>query len=788
MGSSPQQSVPGPSQESPVHRKSLRGCLVCRSRKVRCDRSLPACRNCSRLGVTCPGYDERCESASREQILKSAQHIFREAGVEKRRVGSCEECRTTKSRCSRTRPSCTRCTSRRLSCVYQGQGNPGQGQHRTGSQRPHIQAGSGQGTATSSSPQLEYDMAGVFDVHDFGLEYCRLFSETLPEEPALRNLLVDTYFSRVQPLKMLSFIHKPTFMHAMDRATIIQDYGEPMLYVICALGARVIFYDKMQSMPVRRGIEQPIPGEAWAERARKEVLSEVHLPTVQHIMTMLLLCEYGSRADQSSLVFVLIGISFRCIRLLGLDTPKSTEAPQTQACDALASEIEKRIVWACYLFDTLAASGVDANSSWFGRYPKLPLPCPEREFLARCPSSPALFLGDFEDAERLGSIVCRLDLSSLLLVLVRLRDQVLRLIRTPPHPDISLWDPSSEFMTIIRKLDIFSQKIPEAFTLTDLNIYLLKDQRILGAVFELHRYLHAVYFDLTRVSLPGFTFPLAAGLRDAPPEFKRRCQDLCRTHAIAMSNLARQGFSHAPVAFDDVFCTAAMFEAAKIQIIYSSTVDNSVQSVEETKRNVRTALKLAQQLQVAQQEANPYIRLIIPLCMVFGLRDIAEEWRQHLQSSPDNTPEVTGSADIDHLSQIATFRRARNQLRQHQLSTSPSTTLSSGHRHSIVTASSRAGVEARSPDIDSAPSLTMQQQPLIYQGADAMHLAVGTALELGLGPSDALEPNIHMLDQASLSEFIMAADDLGEYLTWDITGSSEVPPWSSVGWLEEPPG
>lgn len=141
---------------------------------------------------------------------------------------------------------------------------------------------------------------------------------------------------------------------------------------------------------------------------------------------MLLLCEYGCRADQSSLVFVLIGISFRCIRLLGLDTSKSTDAPQTQACDALASEVEKRIVWQCYLLDILIASGVDANSSWSGRYPQISLPCPEREFLARCPSSPAHFLADLEDLEIFGSIICRLDLSSLLLVLIRLRDEVLR--------------------------------------------------------------------------------------------------------------------------------------------------------------------------------------------------------------------------------------------------------------------------------------------------------------------------------------------------------------------------
>lgn len=44
--------------------------------------------------------------------------IFKAAGVEKRRVGSCEECRASKHRCTKTRPSCRRCLVRKLTCVY----------------------------------------------------------------------------------------------------------------------------------------------------------------------------------------------------------------------------------------------------------------------------------------------------------------------------------------------------------------------------------------------------------------------------------------------------------------------------------------------------------------------------------------------------------------------------------------------------------------------------------------------------------------------------------------------
>lgn len=86
--------------------------------QVRCDKTLPECRNCERLGVKCPRYNVDTQTISRSEIQKSADAIFKAAGVEKRRVGSCEECRASKHRCTRTRPSCRRCISKGLRCAY----------------------------------------------------------------------------------------------------------------------------------------------------------------------------------------------------------------------------------------------------------------------------------------------------------------------------------------------------------------------------------------------------------------------------------------------------------------------------------------------------------------------------------------------------------------------------------------------------------------------------------------------------------------------------------------------
>lgn len=75
-------------------------------------------------------------------------------------------------------------------------------------------------------------------------------------------------------------------MQSFDRASVAQDYGEPLLYAMCALGARHIFFDYVAGTQGASSTvdAKRIPGEAWAERARQEVLREIHAPTIHHIM------------------------------------------------------------------------------------------------------------------------------------------------------------------------------------------------------------------------------------------------------------------------------------------------------------------------------------------------------------------------------------------------------------------------------------------------------------------------------------------------------------------------
>lgn len=153
-----------------------------------------------------------------------------------------------------------------------------------------------------------------------------------------------------------------------------------------------------------------------------------------------------------------------------------------------------------------------------------------------------------------------------------------------------IWESTSEYMQIIEQLKTIYNNLPEKYYLSELNIYILKDKGMLGAVFAFHLMAHAVLFDLTRISLAGFNFPLAPAFKNAPPEFRSYCQDLCRFHAGQVSEFIRKGMAHGRAPFDDIFCADAALESAKIQIIYAATVNRTAQTVQVTRENININL------------------------------------------------------------------------------------------------------------------------------------------------------------------------------------------------------
>lgn len=272
-----------------------------------------------------------------------------------------------------------------------------------------------------------------------------IYAERLPENRTLRLNLINTYFERSAALRNLSFIHKPSFMKSFDQDSVVQDYGEPLLYVMCALGARYasfiqsllvlyvlnnanstlrqLYFDHIAPCANQMVVDaDQVPGEKWAVKARQDAMRDLHAPDVHNLMTMVLLCDYGLREDKNAMVFVLISVLYRMVRLLSLDTYRPLEAGSTPQ-QIMERESEIRLVWACYYLDVLVGNGVEKNLCWRDDVPAIPLPCPEENFLSQTPSQP-YFLEDIERND-IADVVPNLDFQAISILVLRLRSKVM---------------------------------------------------------------------------------------------------------------------------------------------------------------------------------------------------------------------------------------------------------------------------------------------------------------------------------------------------------------------------
>lgn len=120
--------------------------------------------------------------------------------------------------------------------------------------------------------------------------------------------MADIYFDRIATLRCLGFIHKPSFLQALDHGTLVAEYSEALIYIICAFAAQSVvsclvrraaataatdhkvfcrFYwrDLVQTRPDMA--RAPLPGRAWAERAHSLIMNGIASPSLTKQMVRL---------------------------------------------------------------------------------------------------------------------------------------------------------------------------------------------------------------------------------------------------------------------------------------------------------------------------------------------------------------------------------------------------------------------------------------------------------------------------------------------------------------------
>lgn len=329
------------------------------------------------------------------------------AGLKRKRTyRSCAECRGSKTRCSGHKPTCARCHDKLLPCTYEDESEP------AWKQRVAIKSSSEQDSPTAESRRPESAVSrrgsearkvdnspGAIVEHaspglsthtpSNGLseDLAWLIQPYLPDHSKIRHL-VERYFSNVHHLRCFAFLHKPSFLQKLDSDANKNHDSNPILHIVCALGA--LFYAVEYELSANR----PLPinpldaGRHWASRAQTLILARLDKISVEHLMAAVLLHDYEIRLGNYSNAFMLSAITARMAQALQINLEHSTDVLCREAGSAPSASVKesrRRLMWCCYITDSLVGSGIDQLTMIDEADIKIQLPCNERNFVLEEP-------------------------------------------------------------------------------------------------------------------------------------------------------------------------------------------------------------------------------------------------------------------------------------------------------------------------------------------------------------------------------------------------------------------
>ncbi|RMJ15619.1 hypothetical protein CDV36_004684 [Fusarium kuroshium] len=343
---------------------------------------------------------------------------------------------------------------------------------------------------------------------------------------------------------------------------------------------------------------------------------------------------------------------------------------------------------------------------------------------------------------------------------------------TKSRGNLSMSDP------LDKELNVWYDQLPDFLAFNDINLYIHKEQHTLGPYFFLHLAYHACVFDLTRVTLPGYSFPLSAAFFHVPEDFTLKYRHEAWYHACCVSKLLETGLECGTETLDDHFTSTAAFESTKIQVIYLTTMANgSSRLYNEGIANINTNLRVLTVTHPYPDMPNVYLSALVPFLHRFGFSDIATYWQPFQntvllapsQSVEDNS-EVVGPIETAFLNQIATFRLARREITDEERRTGTCTPWSF----------SSAPPSPRPERSRLAQTLGPPSQPFDESGLHMLALA-------GQSQSEAVTSQllpIMMPEPASTADatqglsldqeqYFRMAEEISDYMTWDIALASQ---------------
>jgi Fungal specific transcription factor domain len=510
-------------------------CLVCRRRKVctvvlrpqylaapqlnccpvqiKCDRTPGSCNKCRALGEQCL-YSVDAASTAYGEV--SSSDSITQAGLKRRRVQrSCVECRRTKSKCSGG-SVCDRCRSKAIECCF-------------------------------------YDTDHDAHEEPFRPNHYRaiptwLGTRNLPPITQVREL-VDIYFAHIHSVRCLGFLHVPTFMEQFHNSRKVYAEMSGLIYIMCALAAPIFCAKAVDYIDgdLVAGARFFNAGNGWAEAAMQCTFSNFGNPSIECLMTEILLHEYYLRIGDYSKGFLISGFISRRVQLLQLNMENDNDILcQTNENLRAAKESRRRLLWACYLLDASIACGTDQLRFLSADDVQVQLPCAEHSFVRNNPCVTEMLpmgkLLPFVDQSLAKSAADNIDMRGYYIRVMAIRSKIQRYAK---HLEDDIpWKSTnnSHFHVLDKELRAIENSLPQSLEMSTENIYIYKNSGRLNLFFGLHILISQTYIDLHRVGVPPLGFPNTTTKwvhENAPREFTTSCRRTCIRKAIYIGSLLR---------------------------------------------------------------------------------------------------------------------------------------------------------------------------------------------------------------------------------------------------------
>lgn len=269
-----------------------------------------------------------------------------------------------------------------------------------------------------------------------------------------------------------------------------------------------------------------------------------------------------------------------------------------------SKEARRRLMWSCYIADTLIGSGVDQLTLFDEADVKIQLPCNERNFVLQVPCvtemlPPGQFL-PFVTVDMIPPrVIDNIGIVALYIRLISLRKQVLRYVKrleTSKAP----WLQDSDFAKLDSAMNEWYQQLPPSLQFTRAALYTRRESSQLGAFVLLQCTYNWTTVDLYRIALPKlYRLRLPWECSD---EFVARLQETIFVHAQRCSVVLADASRHGIKTLADVWLPSIAFDGNRLMLYYITQIlgldtERGQNALAECMPYIRSNLELLKSMQ-----------------------------------------------------------------------------------------------------------------------------------------------------------------------------------------------